>query len=147
MLRERAEAQGVTIVCPDEAGPMVTADRASLLRIVSNLLDNAIKYSPRKSVIRATTTDEGELVALSVSDEGAGISQHDLPRVFERFYKGEASRSSTGVGLGLAIVKHLVRAHGGTVEVTSTPGDGATFTVRLPKVFVGAARARVASRS
>jgi signal transduction histidine kinase len=136
----------VTIVCPAEAGPTVVGDRASLLRIVSNLLDNAIKYSPRKSTIRAATSDEGELVALSVSDEGAGIPEHDLPRVFERFYKGEASRSSAGVGLGLAIVKHLVRAHGGTVEVTSTPGAGATFTVRLPKTFVGAARARLVSR-
>ena len=76
-------------------------------------------------------------MALCVQDEGPGIPDQDLARVFERFYKGEASRSAAGVGLGLAIVKHLVRAHGGTATVESPPGEGALFTVRLPKVFVG----------
>jgi two-component system, OmpR family, phosphate regulon sensor histidine kinase PhoR len=137
LLRARADAQEVRLLCPDETPPItIEADRASLLRVVSNLLDNAIKYSPKGSTIRVTTADEGELVALSVADEGAGIAAQDRPRVFERFYKGEASRSSAGVGLGLAIVKHLVRAHGGTASVTSEPGEGATFTVRLPKTFV-----------
>ncbi len=139
LLRTRAEAQGVRIECSDEVGvACVQADRPSLLRVVSNLLDNAIKYSPRGSTIRVTSVDEGDLVALSVADEGKGIAEQDLPRVFERFYKGEASRSSGGVGLGLAIVKHLVRAHHGTATVTSEPGAGAVFTVRLPKTFVRA---------
>ena len=143
LLRTRAEDQGITILRPDLAPPLVIdGDRTSLLRVVSNLLDNAIKYSPAGSTIRVETVDEGDLVALSVQDEGAGIAEQELPRVFERFYKGEASRSSAGVGLGLAIVKHLVRAHGGTVTATSEPGKGATFTVRLPKAFVARSEKR-----
>ncbi len=140
LLRTTAEAQGVTIVAPCGPAAVVEADRASVVRVVSNLLDNAIKYSPRGSAITAETGDEGELVALSVRDEGNGIAELELPRVFERFYKGEASRTSAGAGLGLAIVKHLVRAHGGTVSVSSAPGQGATFVVRLPKKFVGSSR-------
>jgi two-component system phosphate regulon sensor histidine kinase PhoR len=140
LLRARARAEEVAIVGPAARGLVVEGDRASLLRVVSNLLDNAIKYSPRGGTVHAETRDEGELVALSVRDEGAGIEEQDLPRVFERFYKGDASRATSGVGLGLAIVKHLVRAHGGTVSAVSPPGSGATFTVRLPKTFVGTRR-------
>jgi signal transduction histidine kinase len=81
--------------------------------------------------------DEGELAALSVRDEGPGIAAQDLPRVFERFYKGEASRTAPGTGLGLAIVKHIVRAHGGTATAANASDGGAVFTVRLPRVFVG----------
>jgi len=115
----------------------VHADRPSLLRVVSNLLDNAIKYSPPGGTVAVSVHDEGELAALSVRDSGPGIAPHDLPRVFERFYKGDASRAGAGVGLGLAIVKHLVRAHGGTAEAQSVVGEGATFTVRFPREFVG----------
>ncbi|MBK6318623.1 MAG: PAS domain-containing protein [Dehalococcoidia bacterium] len=136
LLRTRTEPAEVRIAC--ESDPIaVEADRASLLRVVSNLLDNATKWSPRGSTVRVWMRDEGEVVALCVQDEGPGIPDQDLARVFERFYKGEASRSAAGVGLGLAIVKHLVRAHGGTATVESPPGEGALFTVRLPKVFVG----------
>ena len=114
--------------------PTFEADRASLLRVVNNLLDNAIKFSPRGAAITVEAADEGDLVRISVKDEGPGIAAMDLPRVFERFYKGEQSRASSGVGLGLAIVKHTVRLHGGTAEATSDPGHGARFTVRLPAV-------------
>ncbi len=139
LLRARAEPLGVTIV--DEGCDMaVEADRASLLRVVSNLLDNAIKFSPAGGTVRVAAADEGALVALSVTDDGPGIKEQNLPRVFERFYKGDASRAEPGVGLGLAIVKHLVRAHGGTATVVSKPGAGATFTVRVPKRFVGRRR-------
>lgn len=138
LLRTRVEATGVKVIC--EGPPIeVEADRQSLLRVVSNLLDNAIKWSPNGSTVSVRLRDEGDLVAVSVTDQGPGIVEQDLSRVFERFYKGEASRSDAGVGLGLAIVKHLVRAHGGTASVESPPGEGASFTVRLPKVFVGRA--------
>ena len=137
LLQTRAESQGVTIVRPAVDGVKIAGDRASLLRAVSNLLDNAIKYSPRGGQVTVETADEGELAALSVRDEGPGIAEQDLPRVFERFYKGEASRTAPGTGLGLAIVKHIVRAHGGTATAGNAPGGGAVFTVRLPKVFVG----------
>jgi signal transduction histidine kinase len=111
-----------------------------LLRVVSNLLDNAIKFSPPGGTVRVSAADEGPLVALSVKDDGRGINEQNLGRVFERFYKGDSSRAEPGVGLGLAIVKHLVRAHGGTATVESRPGAGATFTVRLPRQFVGRRR-------
>jgi two-component system phosphate regulon sensor histidine kinase PhoR len=139
LLRTRIESGAVTIV-QDGCDLSVEADRPSLLRVVSNLLDNAIKWSPNEGRVWVTTADEGELVALSVRDEGEGIQEADLARVFERFYKADGSRSKQGIGLGLAIVKHLVRAHGGTATVESTPGHGATFTVRLPKRFVGRTR-------
>lgn len=136
LLRPRTEAAKVAISW--EGGEeSVEGDRQSLLRVVSNLLDNATKWSPEGGTIHAGTRDEGGLVALWVQDEGPGIPDHELSRVFERFYKGEASRATSGVGLGLAIVKHLVRAHGGTATVESPPGEGAKFTVRLPKEFVG----------
>lgn len=137
LLGTRAEAQGVTVRCPKPEGGPVEADRASILRVVTNLLDNAIKYSPRGSAVSVAIEDEGDLAALTVRDQGEGIPPQDLPRVFERFYKGESARSTLGAGLGLAIVKHLVRAHGGTVTAASEPGEGASFTVRLPKRYVG----------
>lgn len=140
LLNQRAEAERITIIGPEQPGIRIEGDHASLLRVVNNLLDNAIKYSPPGSTVTVTARDEGELVALSVADEGPGIAPQDLPRVFERFYKGDPSRTnsaSAGIGLGLAIVKHTVRLHGGTVEVESPPGRGAIFTVRLPKAFAG----------
>jgi two-component system phosphate regulon sensor histidine kinase PhoR len=146
LMRQRADGEGVTISAPEDHSLCVDGDRASLLRAVNNLLDNAIKYSPPGSTVEVEVRDEGELVALSVRDDGPGIPQPELGRVFERFYKGDASRTQTasgGVGLGLAIVKHVVRLHGGTVEAVSEPGDGATFTVRLPRHFAGG---RVAAR-
>ena len=136
LLRTRLEPFGVSVAFEGQA-LAVEADRPSLLRIVSNLLDNAAKWSPEGGVIHVDCRDEGALVALEVRDEGPGIPEQDLVRVFERFYKGEASRATSGVGLGLAIVKHLTRAHGGTATVESRPGEGARFTVRLPRVFVG----------
>lgn len=136
LLRTRTERDGISIAAPVD-GASVEADRPSVLRVVSNLLDNAIKYSPPRSTIHVETRDEGGLVALSVRDEGPGIAAKDLPRVFERFYKGDSSRADSGVGLGLAIVKHLVRSHGGTVDAANSAEGGAQFTVRLPRHFVG----------
>jgi len=140
LLQTRAETEGVTIEGPGSGGAIVEADRASLLRIVSNLLDNAIKYSPSGGTIHVAATAGEQVATLDVADEGEGIPDQDISRVFERFYKGDASRATGGVGLGLAIVKHLVRAHGGTVEASSPPGKGATFTVSLPRRFVGTRR-------
>jgi two-component system phosphate regulon sensor histidine kinase PhoR len=136
-LAPQLEAAGISVEYP-RTGPAVEADRSSLLRIVTNLLDNAAKYSPRDSTVHVELSDEDDLVALTVRDDGPGIAGNDLPRVFERFYKGDASRAAGGVGLGLAIVKHLVRSHGGTVEASNAPEGGAVFTVRLPRTFAGA---------
>ena len=137
LLRTKAETCSVTIATPPEDGLRIEGDRLSLLRAVSNLLDNAIKYSPPGAAVHVTVAAAGELGELVVRDEGPGIPPHELPRVFERFYKGDVSRANAGSGLGLAIVKHVVRVHGGTVEASSAEGLGATFTVRLPRTFVG----------
>ncbi len=139
LLQTRAEAGDVTIIV-EGTELEVEADRAALLRVATNLLDNAVKWSPPGGRVWVEAVDEGDLVAITVRDEGPGIPEQDQPRVFERFFKSDASRSHAGVGLGLAIVKHLVRAHGGTASVRSRPGEGAAFTVRLPKRFVGRRR-------
>lgn len=105
-----------------------------LEQAIVNLLDNAIKYSePRRSVRLSATSHEAELV-ISVADQGPGIAEEHLPRIFERFYRVDRARSRKlgGTGLGLAIVKHIAQAHHGRVTVTSTVGAGTTFTIHLP---------------
>ena len=136
-LAARLEACDVRVEGPDSAAPPVEADRSATVRIVTNLLDNALKFSPDGSVITIDVRDEDALVAVEVCDDGPGIAAQDLDRVFERFYKAEHSRADDGAGLGLAIVKHLVQAHGGTVAARNEDGRGAAMTVRLPKRFVG----------
>jgi two-component system phosphate regulon sensor histidine kinase PhoR len=111
----------------------VQADRFRMEQVVINLLDNAIKYTERGEVVLSIVRD-GEGVRLAVRDTGPGIPPEHLPRLFERFYVVDKSRSRTmgGTGLGLAIVKHIVQLHGGTVTVESVPGQGSTFQVTLP---------------
>jgi two-component system sensor histidine kinase SenX3 len=99
------------------------------------LLDNAVAYSPEKTRVLVTTKMSGKnAVELSVTDQGIGIPERDLERIFERFYRVDPARSRVtgGTGLGLAIVKHVMAAHGGKVTVTSKEGAGSTFTLRLP---------------
>ena len=76
----------------------------------------------------------GDFVVIRVRDTGAGIPEHDLPRIFDRLYRGDQSRATRGLGLGLSLVRAYIEAHGGTVDVESTPGGGSTFTVRLPNL-------------
>ena len=112
---------------------MVEADGALLERALSNLVDNALKYTPDGGRIRIRAAFDGGQVALAVDDNGVGIPEADLPRIFERFYRVDKSRSRDlgGTGLGLSIVKHIVQLHGGTISVSSTPA-GSTFTMRVP---------------
>ncbi len=132
-VRPRLAARGIEVAFEIPAALSAVADRAALIRVLVNLLDNAAKYAPEQSTIHVTGSDEGDSVLLSVEDEGPGIAPEHLPRIFERFYKGDPSRASEGVGLGLAIVKHLVRAHGGQVWAENRQEGGARFVVRLPK--------------
>jgi signal transduction histidine kinase len=100
--------------------------------VFANLLDNAIKYSGEGGAVRIDIRRETEAAVVTVSDTGSGIAAEHLPRIWERLYRADSSRSSRGLGLGLSLVKAYVHAHGGTVEATSEPGRGSVFTVRLP---------------
>jgi signal transduction histidine kinase len=100
------------------------------------LLDNALRYTGAGGHVDVVVGTAGGAACLAVKDTGTGIGAADLPHVFERFYRADAARNrdSGGTGLGLAIAQELVAAHGGTIEAESTPGEGSTFTVKLPLV-------------
>jgi two-component system phosphate regulon sensor histidine kinase PhoR len=109
---------------------------ALLEQAVANLLDNAIKYSdPHSRVLIEAAAGEGEMT-VKVSDDGIGIPEKELPRIFERFYRVDKARSREmgGTGLGLAIVKHIVQTHNGSVTVISAMGKGSAFTIHLPTI-------------
>ena len=121
----------------------MTGDELRIRQVVSNLMTNALTYTPAESpVVLRLSIDEGSdgrLARIDVVDSGPGLDDDHMAHAFERFYRGDTARTrraegghSSGTGLGLAIVAALVKAHGGTVEVTRTPGGGATFRVRLP---------------
>jgi signal transduction histidine kinase len=118
------------IVRPDRI--VVAADRARLTQAIANLLDNAIKYTPSGGRVTVSAGLEGSEVAIIVSDSGIGIPDDERPRIWERLYRGDRSRSQRGLGLGLSLVRAIVEAHGGRVEVSSTMGEGSTFTIHLP---------------
>jgi signal transduction histidine kinase len=104
-------------------------------RMLSNLLDNAIKYTPQGGLVKVSVSENEAKVVVSVKDTGCGISPSDLPRIFERFYRCDQSRSQAGIGLGLSLARAIARAHGGEITATSTPNQGSTFTATLPKSF------------
>ncbi len=112
----------------------VPGDRRDLVSAVSNLVDNAIKYSERGSLVQVRITVDGEAVEIAVIDQGVGIPARDLERIFERFYRVDRARSrlTGGTGLGLSIVRHVAANHSGSVRVESCEGEGSTFTLRLP---------------
>jgi two-component system sensor histidine kinase SenX3 len=112
----------------------ILGDRRELVSAVYNLLDNAVKFSPARSVVEVRGRADGDWVEISVRDRGMGIPEADLEHIFERFYRVEAARSSHlgGTGLGLAIVRHVVGNHRGEVRVESHEGEGSTFVLRLP---------------
>jgi signal transduction histidine kinase len=124
----------VTLDAPNDVDGdvVVDGDRDRLRQAFANLLDNAIKYTPSGGGVRVSVRHDGQRAVVSVQDTGAGISAEHLPRIWERLYRADPSRSERGLGLGLSLVKAFVEAHGGTVEAVSEPGRGATFTVRLP---------------
>jgi len=115
--------------------PPLRVDVNYMDQVISNLIDNAIKYTPSGGRIDIIVEDIGKGVKVSVKDTGIGIPKEDLPRIFERFYRGDKSRNLSlgGVGLGLSIVKHIIEAHGGSVGVESEIGKGSTFYFILPK--------------
>jgi two-component system sensor histidine kinase SenX3 len=142
--RLAAEQAAITVVvrCPHDL--VVRGNEAQLTTAVANLIDNAIAYSPqhtRVAVTAAVGTDDDArpMVDIEVTDQGVGIAEADLDRIFERFYRVDPARSRAtgGTGLGLAIVRNIVTNHLGTVMVRSLEGRGSTFTIRLPRVHSG----------
>lgn len=114
-------------------GAVRVQGRANLLhQLVRNLLDNAHRYSPPGSVIGVRLSRHGRLACLEVSDQGAGIPEEQLPRVFDRFWRASQDRSDGGSGMGLAIAARICRAHGGSICVDSAMGSGSRFVVELP---------------
>ena len=111
---------------------VVSGARDRLRQVFANLLDNAIKYTPEGGSVTLRTSADDRTAVVTVADTGVGIGAEHLPRIWERLYRADASRSTRGLGLGLSLVKAYVQAHGGTVEADSEPGRGSVFTVRLP---------------
>ena len=133
--RMKASVRGIEIAASAPRGLTVLGDEDLLITALRNLLENAVAYSPDKTKVHVSTCDAGtDAVEISVADQGIGIPERDLERIFERFYRVDPARSRAtgGTGLGLAIVKHVTSAHGGEVRVLSTEGAGSTFTLRLP---------------
>ena len=134
MFQHRAESEGISLETSLEPGiPPLTADPFLLEQMLVNLVDNALKYTEAGSV-RLSAATEGDHVRIEVADTGIGIPEESLPRIFERFYVVDKSRSRKlgGTGLGLSIVKHIVQTHSGTIEVKSDLGKGTRFIVRIP---------------
>ncbi len=135
LFAHRASQHGIGLRL-EAAGPLpgIAGDPHMIEQMLVNLVDNALKYTEAGEVVVSLAAEGGSTIRLGVSDTGIGIAPEHLPRLFERFYVVDASRSRGlgGTGLGLAIVKHIVQAHAGTIGVESTPGRGTRFTVRLP---------------
>jgi two-component system sensor histidine kinase BaeS len=111
----------------------VVADERWLHQVVTNLLGNALKFTPADGLVTVRTRQDGADAVLTVSDTGVGIPASELPHVFERFWRGQAAAGTSGSGIGLAIAAELARAHGGTLTAASQPGKGTTLTLRLPR--------------
>ncbi|WP_354242405.1 ATP-binding protein [Arthrobacter sp. UYEF20] len=131
-----AETKNIQLVVGGHADAMVYGDQDLLVTALRNLIDNAIRYSPENTRVGVGVRAKDGLVAVSVTDQGEGLSPEDQERVFERFYRVDSARSrhTGGTGLGLSIVKHVISNHGGEVTLWSQPGQGSTFTIRLPEM-------------
>lgn len=138
LYRDVAETKGValTMIDTETDALVVSGDRTRLEQVGANLIDNALKYTAPGGRVDIQTGHEGNLAFLRVSDTGRGIPTDELPRIWDRLFRGDTSRSERGLGLGLSLVKAIVEAHGGTVHVTSEVGKGSTFTVVLPVASV-----------
>jgi signal transduction histidine kinase len=132
LYRDVADAKGVTLVAAAPADIVVTADRTRLEQVAANLIDNAVKYTPPGGRVEVEVRREADAAVLRVRDTGPGIPLNEIPRIFDRLFRGDTSRAERGLGLGLSLVKAIVEAHGGVVQVSSELGRGSTFSVTLP---------------
>ena len=133
MLQPLAGKQGITLECETE-DLTVNGDQTKLQQAFSNLIDNAIKYSPEDTVIKIKLYKKGRNAVVDITDQGIGISEADQAHIFDRFYRVDKARSrgSGGTGLGLSLVDNIVKQHGGAISVKSALGEGSTFTIELP---------------
>lgn len=131
-----AKRQGLGLSLTGSAELLMRGDRAQLVSMFSNLVDNAIKYSEAGGVVSVESATQGDEILVTVTDHGIGIAERDQKRIFERFYRVDKARSRAtgGTGLGLSIVRHIVLEHGGSIDVRSEEGVGSTFTVRMPRL-------------
>jgi two-component system sensor histidine kinase SenX3 len=129
-----AEARNVLIDIGEVDNSTVIGNHNQLVMAVHNLVENAINYSSDKTRVTISTKVDSQIIEILVKDQGIGIADENLDRIFERFYRVDPARSRAtgGTGLGLSIVKHVVKNHGGEVKVWSAPGVGSTFAIRLP---------------
>ena len=135
LLRPQAETKAIRLeLHAEDEMPDVPVDRTAIADVLENLLDNAIKYSPPDTCVTLTTRCADGQVYIDVCDQGIGIEPDERARIFDKFYRGRRGdqHDVRGTGLGLALVKAIVEAHNGTIEVTSTPGAGSCFSLRLP---------------
>jgi two-component system sensor histidine kinase SenX3 len=132
--RLNAEKRKITLVFEQLDEAVVNGDRNQLTMAVNNLIENAINYSPDATRVAITLKVSDQIAEIAVSDQGIGIPEKDLERIFERFYRVDPARSrlTGGTGLGLSIVKHIATNHGGDVSLWSVEGAGSTFTIRFP---------------
>ena len=108
-------------------------DKSKMQRLIANLLDNAIKYTPAQGTVTVALEDSDKKIVIRFADTGIGMPLSEIPRIFDRFYRGDASRSESGTGLGLSLAKAIAEAFGGSISVESTVHKGSTFTVILPR--------------
>ncbi len=132
-MRVQAERAGVSLTLEETATPPnVQADASRLEQVLVNLIHNAVKFTRRGGSVTLSASEEEGAVVFAVSDSGVGIPSEELPRIFERFYRVEKSRTGSGTGLGLSIAKHIVEAHGGKIWAESEMGNGSVFYFVIP---------------
>jgi signal transduction histidine kinase len=132
-LEPRARSLGLTLVCRDTPPVIVPLVAADVHRALTNVVENALKFTPLGGTVTVAVEAGRTFVDVTVTDTGRGIAPEDLPRVKDPFYRGESARSTPGSGLGLAIVARILGDHRGTVEVTSTLGQGTRVRLRFPR--------------
>lgn len=134
LCKTTSEAKGISITVDIADSAVVLGDSEQLIMAIHNLLENAINYSPEKTKVAISTKISDEIIEITVADQGIGIAEEELERIFERFYRVDPARSreTGGTGLGLSIVKHVASNHGGDVKVWSSPNVGSSFALRLP---------------
>jgi len=132
--RTTADSRQIALTFQDSEAGTLLGDRDQLTMAIHNLIENAINYSPAETKVAVSTSIENGIITIAVADQGIGIPEAEVERIFERFYRVDPARSreTGGTGLGLSIVKHIINKHGGEISVWSSENVGSTFSIRLP---------------